>query len=352
MAPWTVEFGCDVRPVRLDWLWRGYLARGKLALLEGDPEMGKSLLTIDLMARLSRGGPLPDETALPRPGVSVLLSAEDDLGDTVLPRAEAAGADLLRLLLPRFAGRLPRFPDDLPALEGLVRDSGAELLVIDPLMAFLPPKVATGIDQCVRQALTPLAELAGRTRCAVLAVRHLTKKPGDRAILRGQGSMGIVAAARTALFAAPHPDDAGLRVLTVAKSNVGVRPPALGYRIREANGLPVIEWTGPVGLTADGLCEKRKRPAELGARERVADWLKRELAAGPRPAGAIYAAAAAAGIPERTLWRAKKEIPVKSHRAYDAKANRCEWYWYDPDAPWPKKAPFSKPFELPPLGEM
>jgi hypothetical protein len=260
---------------------------------------------------------------------------------------------------------VPRFPDDIPALEELVRDRGADLVVIDPLMAFLPPNVAANLDQCVRQALTPLAGVAARTGCAVLLVRHLTKRGRDRAVHRGQGSMGIVAAVRTVLFVAPHPDESGpdvgvrnlgpeaalpLRVLAVAKSNVGRRPPALGYRVVEsASGRPVVEWTGPADLTADEVCRGKKSAVELRTRDRAIDWLKRELAGGPRKAADLYAAAAAAGIPERTLERAKAALPARSHRAFDHKADRGEWYWYDPDAPWPKNAPFKKPFELPPL---
>lgn len=349
MRPWTDELCSDVRPTALDWLWPRYLARGKLSILDGDPEMGKSLVTLDLIARLSRGGPLPDGSPLPRPCTSVLLSAEDDAGDTIRPRAEAAGADLSRLVLPNFGGRVPRFPDDLPALEELVRDRAADLVVIDPLMAFLPPGVAANLDQCVRLALTPLGGLAARTGCAVKFVRHLAKAGRDRAVYRGQGSMGIMATVRTALFAAAHPTDPDGRVLAVAKSNVGRRPPALGYRIVEsASGQPVVEWTGPVDLTADGLC-KRQPAVGVKARDRATDWLRRELSGGPRKAADLYAAAAEAGIPERTLNRAKKELPADSHRTYDKKEKRGEWYWYDPDAPWPADAPFKKPFELPPL---
>src|SRR5438067_12812317 len=139
MSPWKAELCCDVSPTVLDWLWPRYLARGKLAILDGDPETGKSLLAIALVARLSRGGALPDGALLSRACTSVLLSAEDDAADTIRPRAEAAGVDLARLVVPDFGGRVPRFPDDLPALEELVRDRGAELVVIDPLMAFLPP---------------------------------------------------------------------------------------------------------------------------------------------------------------------------------------------------------------------
>src|SRR3954467_2613191 len=79
------------------WLWEPYLARGKLALLDGDPGVGKSLLTIDLAARLSRGLQLPNGAPSGRPHVTLLLSGEDG-PDTIRPRAEAAGADLDRLV--------------------------------------------------------------------------------------------------------------------------------------------------------------------------------------------------------------------------------------------------------------
>jgi hypothetical protein len=85
------------------------------------------------------------------------------------------------------------------------------------------------------------------------------------------------------------------------------------------------------------------------ARERACVWLKRELAGGPRPTADVYAAATAADIPERTLERTKAELRVGSHRTWDHARNRGKWYWYDPDAPWPKAAPFKKPTELPPL---
>lgn len=342
MPPWTAELCCDVRPSRLDWLWPGYLARGKLAVLDGDPAMGKSLLTLDLIARLTRGGQMPDGAPVPRPGTAVLLSAEDDPADTIRPRAEAAGADLSRLVVPTFGDRVPRFPEDLAALEELVRDRSAELVVIDPLMAFLPPGVAANLDQCVRQALTPLGKLAARTGCGILFVRHLTKVPREEVIRRGQGSMGIVASVRTALYAMPHPADPDRRVLTVTKTNVGRTPVPLGYDLVESAGQPVVRWAGPADLTAEA-------PAGgLRARDRAIDWLKKELAGGPRKAADLYAAAAAAGIPERTLDRAKKELPAGSHRTWDRKQQRGEWYWYDPDARWPKDAPFEKPYEAPP----
>jgi hypothetical protein len=349
MSAWSTRLCSDVRPSSVEWLWRGYVPKGKLSILDGDPEVGKSLVTLDLAARLSRGGPLPDGQTLSRPYVSLLLNGEDGSEDTVRPRAEAAGADLDRLVLAgALNGRVPRFPEDMPVLEDLVVGLGVELVVIDPLMSFLPPGVAANLDQCVRQALTPLADLADRTRCGILLVRHLTKGGSDRAVYRGQGSVGIVAACRTGLLATARRDDPEGRVLSVSKSNAGRRPASLGYRVRgTAEDRPVVEWTGPVQLSADEAC--RAQPVGLRMRERATDWLRLHLSAGPRPAADLLAAAAAACIPERTLERAKKELPVRSHQHYIRATDQRVWYWYDPAAPWPKDAPFKKPFELEPL---
>ena len=172
--------------------------------------------------------------------------------------------------------------------------------------------------------------------------------------------MGTIGAVRTALFVAsaqvqvadslresnaPLPDC----ILALSKTNLGRTPPSLGYRVIESpSRLPMIEWLGPVDRTADGLCAG-KPPAGLKMRDRAVDWLRRELADGPRKAADVYAAAAEAGIPERTLERAKHELRARSHRTWDEAEERGEWHWYDPDAPWPADAPFEKPYELPPL---
>ena len=37
----------DVQPERVRWLWPGRIARGKLTILDGDPGLGKSAVTLD-----------------------------------------------------------------------------------------------------------------------------------------------------------------------------------------------------------------------------------------------------------------------------------------------------------------
>src|SRR5438270_8546702 len=85
------------RQEELIWLWPRRIAAGKLTLIDGDPEQGKSLLTLDLAARVSSGKPFPDGQPAGEPAGVLLIGAEDGLTDTVLPRLSAAGADLTRV---------------------------------------------------------------------------------------------------------------------------------------------------------------------------------------------------------------------------------------------------------------
>lgn len=210
----------DVAAERVQWLWDGWIARGKLAVIDGDPGKGKSTLTTDLAARISTGTPLPGGTRTV-PAAVVLLSAEDGVGDTIRPRLEAAGADTTRVFVfdsvldAEGTPRPPSIPGDIPYVEALVTEKGAVLVVIDPLMAFLGAGVDAHRDQDVRRALHSLAAVAERTGAAIVIVRHLNKSGGPQAIYRGGGSIGIIGAARSGLLVASDPDDDTRRIVAV-----------------------------------------------------------------------------------------------------------------------------------------
>jgi len=86
----------ETQPVH--WLWHKHLPLGKITLLDGDPGMGKSLLALDLAARVSSGLPMPDGTPGQQGGV-ILIAPEDGAADTLNPRLQAAGGDPSRVLL-------------------------------------------------------------------------------------------------------------------------------------------------------------------------------------------------------------------------------------------------------------
>lgn len=346
-----VEPLSQVRSERLNWLWDKYLPRGKLSLLDGDPGIGKSLLTLDLAARLTRGDALPGGAPSGRPHTVLMLAAEDAAADTTRPRAEAAGADLERLIV--LAGpslRSLQFPRSLPKLAEAIERHRPDLLIIDPIVAFLSPRIGANADQSIRRVLSRLARIGEAADCAILMVRHLRKAGSANALYRGSGSIGFIASARTAFLAARHPDHPDRAVLAVTKSNLADPPPSLGYRlIPDSNGVPVVEWLEPLDVSANAL---GVIPTEtLRPREKAIEWLRRELANGPRKASDVMALAASGAIPERTLLRAKDELGVRSKQVHFEKGGH-EWYWYDPAAPWPKDAPFRKPYELPPLPDL
>lgn len=234
-----------VKAERVAWQWLGRLPLGKLVVLDGDPSLGKSTLTLDWTARITTGTPWPDKSGRPEVGNVVLLSAEDGIADTIRPRLEAHGADLARVVVfdsvPTVSDdgkpgppRPPSIPADLERLERLERIIVAEnatFVVVDVLAAFLSGKVDSHRDQDVRGVLMPLAKMAERTGATIIVLRHLSKTGGTNPLYRGGGSIGIIGAARAGMLVGVDPEDEQRRIIAMTKSNLGQIPDALAYRI-------------------------------------------------------------------------------------------------------------------------
>lgn len=273
-----------VRERPLTWLWPGYLPTGKLVMVEGDPGDGKSVMTVDLAARLSTGARLPDGEYAEATDV-VMISAEDDPEDTIRPRLRVAGANLSRIHMVT-AGSVPDAPFDLrrdmPALELLLKETGAGLTVIDPLMAFMPSDLDAYRDAEVRRALHPITRLAMRTGCTFLVVRHLNKTRG-KAITAGGGSVAFLGAARVGYLIAPHPEDREKRVLAAIKANIAAKPLSLAYQIitcPTGEDLPVVQWDSqPLDVTAQQLLDGDHDNNEQDMRDEARDWLIEYLSA-------------------------------------------------------------------------
>jgi len=119
-------------------------------------------------------------------------------------------------------------------------------VVIDPLTAVLGRNIDSSRDQDVREeVLTPLAQVAERLGCAILIIRHLSKRSSSNILYRGAGSIGIIAAARMGLLVTPDPDDEQKRVFATIKNNLSKPAPNLTYQIVEnERGIPYIKWLG------------------------------------------------------------------------------------------------------------
>lgn len=69
----------------IDWIWDKWLARGKIHLIAGVPEAGKTTGGLSLCATVSSGGRWPDGTKA-APGNVLIWSGEDGLAETIKPR--------------------------------------------------------------------------------------------------------------------------------------------------------------------------------------------------------------------------------------------------------------------------
>lgn len=307
-----------IRERQIEWLWPGYLPAGKLTIVEGDPGDGKSVMTCDLAARFSTGSKLPDGVKSPSgPTDVVMISAEDDPEDTIRPRLRVAGADLRRVHMV-IEGSIPGHPFDLgrdmPALESFVTENHVGLVVIDPLMAFMPQSVDAYKDHEVRRALHPLTRMAMRTGCALLVVRHLTKGR-TKAITAGGGSIAFIGAARVGFLVGPHPDDDSKRALSCVKINVGEKPATLGYKVLSdpnEKHIPRVKWDDePLAITAQEILDGDSDAADgKDAREEAKEFLHELLCANHSgiPWQEIVKAGRREGHTEITLRRIRKSV--------------------------------------------
>jgi RecA-family ATPase len=325
----------SVKPEEVSWLWASWLARGKLALVDGDPGLGKSAMTLDLAARVSSGKTFPDGAECEPAGV-VLLSAEDGLADTIRPRLDAAGADTSRILalatVPDEDGhdRLLSIPEDLALIEKGIRRVGARLVVVDPLMAFLSGDTNSHRDQDVRRALAPLSGLAEKTGAAVLVVRHLNKAAANNPLYRGGGSIGIIGAARMAFVVGKDPQDENRRVLASTKNNLALPPQSLMFGLEEAeSGSVRVNWLGQSEVSAKDILATPQDQEHADARSEAVEFLNDVLACGPLPAKQVVEEADDAGIAEKTLRRAKKILDVMVYRENATGEHRGSgrWMW-------------------------
>ena len=340
----TVTYLNTIVPEAVEWYWRGRLAKAKLSCFDGMPGLGKTTVSLDLIARFTRGDCLPGETRpVPKTRVGI-LSDEDGVADTTVPRLELAGADLGMICQLTGTGPLGSkrslvLPDDLPTIAQIIRQENLGYLHIDPLAAHAGKGVNLYIDQDVRtQIMGPLAHLAAESGTTIVLVRHPTKAQFGPAMLRGGGSVGIIGAARFGLLFGHHPHDENTRVIASTKCNIGPMPDSLLYKLNGVQGSEHARvWWDPLPseLSADDLLPTPAQPStkKVGAAE---EWLGEYLELGPQPANDVIAAGDLAGHSERTLRRAKIALQIASKRIGGADGI---FYWclpgQDPKAePW------------------
>jgi AAA domain len=324
----------------VSWLWDYRLPSGKPALFDGDPGLGKSLVALDLCARLSTARPFPDGSPSPGPANSLVLSAEDGLADTVRKRLKALGADMDRVFVlePDDTEGLLRLPSRLDFLKGALAQTDARLLVFDPFTSFLDPGVNVASETSVRRVVEPLARVTEAHQCHPLLLRHLNKSGGRNPLYRGLHSIGLGAACRSTFLFAPDPGEPSHMVMAHVKNNLGPLQPSLVYTLPTDPAAPLtVTWVGTTPLRARQLLAGPAREPAGPPRDHARTFLAALLKAGPRTSREVWQEARAEGLSERTLRRAKGDLEVRSQRV--SREGTPVTYWLLPGQKLPDADP-------------
>ncbi|HZA24308.1 MAG TPA: AAA family ATPase [Dehalococcoidia bacterium] len=311
-------------------LWPKRIFLGKLAVLAGDPGLGKSYASLDIAARVSLGGPWPDGSGRAPRGNVLLLSAEDGLADTIKPRLELLGADMSRIYSLGLTVKKGTedislsLQEHLPQIEKFIVEKEIILLVVDPLLAFTG-KADTHKTAEVRGLLSPIAAMAGRARCAILSVMHPNKNSSEtNLIYRISASLDFAAAARSVMVVAKHPDNPDQRVMATVKCNLSAHPEPMAFGFTHDG---CFAWRGVTELDMSRLMASADRE-DSSALDEAKQFLQEVLADGEMPARDVLGEARECSIHEKTLRRAVKDLGIDVVRVGEqGKKGGGRWVW-------------------------
>ena len=304
----------EVQSQEIEWLWYPFIPYGKLTIIQGDPGDGKTTMVLNLAAKLSKGEALDENMKVTEPVNVIYQTAEDGLADTVKPRLELAGADCERIIVIDESDKSLSMVDE--RLEQAIVRTGARLLILDPIQAYLGGGMDMNRANEARDMTKKLGALAEKTKCAIILIGHMNKASGNKAAYRGMGSIDFFAVARSVLLVGRVEGESNTRAVVQIKNNLA----AFGHPKAFALSEDGFKWLGDYEITVDevlgGITPKANKMEQ-------AKQMLRELAETQSAvlSNEIFDRANELGISKRTLENAKKELGVQTRKINNA------WNW-------------------------
>ena len=316
----------DVVSKEVEWLWYPYIPYGKITIVEGDPGEGKTTLVLKLAAALSMGLPLPcDDYKEYEPIHIIYQTAEDGIEDTIKPRLEKAGADCSMIRVIDETDKELSMTDD--RLEQAIIETGARLIILDPIQAYIGATVDMHRANEIRPVLKHLGIIAEKHNCAIILIGHMNKASGSKSTYRGLGSIDIQATARSVLLVARLRDKPNIRIMAHDKSSLAPAGDAIGFEMTEDNGMVCI---GPYDITIDELLSgnegRGKKKLDIAE-----NFIKEYFGSNKViPSNEIMMEAAKRSIKRNTLLSAKKKLGITSDKE-KAEDGTIYWTWIMPE---------------------
>ena len=327
------------------------LPPGQLTLLIGEPGCGKSLVALDLAARLSRGYPLPpfdhrsttaSTPSLTHPSspLSTIFYSFEDSPATIAGRLLAAGADCALFhpiqqdlspipisVYPEIAELELHTPTPHPLIAKLqrlcARSPKPGLFIIDPLPAIL----GTGDSYhaaTLRARLSPLLDFALNHNLSILGITHLSKPTAQNKnpLHRIIGSLAYSALARAIYHITPDLRDPHTRLVIPLKHNLAPTDTAFAFTIEShpvhltpgqspeaassISPAPILRWhSHAIPNTPAEVASDESQAFEHSQLDFALNFLRTTLTPGPILSANLLRQSRQLGISNRTLARAK-----------------------------------------------
>ena len=311
-----------VAETKTEWLWYPYIPFGKVTIIQGDPGEGKTTLALNIAAALTRGKVVTGEAPTAEYGREffpmpvIFQTAEDDLSGTIKPRLIAADAD---------CGYISGVDESVCPLtvmdERLVevmKLTSAQLVILDPIQAYLGADVDMHRANEVRPVMSYLSNLAEQSGAAIVLIGHLNKNMGVKAAYRGLGSIDITAAARSVLLVTRDKKDPDRRIVIQTKNSLAKEGKPVAFRLGENNS---FTYEGECEANADDILMGIASPPSVNLTELAKKFLMSELGSGEMKAVQVLTDKAKnIGLNYDILAKCKNSLNIK--------AQKIDKYWF------------------------
>ena len=309
-----------VETKEIEWLWKPFIAFGKVTMIQGDTGVGKTSLMVKIVADCTNGLKPPtqfhgrlQEQEKGEPLTTFYVTTENGIEDTLIPMFDLYGGDREHLYYQdEDEGHFVLNGEEIRAV---VRQFGAKLIVIDPWQEFLDDISSTSNEK-VRAMIRNVQRVAEETGAAVVLCGNFSKARAGSDLNKGLGGAELTNTLRSLLTVREDPyENSHIRILKTTKmSFIGKEMSPVGLKQEEDYTVSYIQWLEYKEEQEERLTREKKNKINSETRKSrmdvACDFLLEALDDGPVNSKVLIEKAKLKGIAPATLNRAKIRVGV------------------------------------------
>lgn len=243
ISDFHLDKAADVVIKEPEWLVPGYIPKYGITTIAGEGGVGKTSLWCSIVASITTGNPsflLGGDTPFKgKPENVVVFSAEDSWNYVLKQRLMNNGADMDRIF---FMGpedeRFTELNFNGELLKGIIATNTPNLVVFDPVQAFVPENLRMGDRNAMRKCFSPLIGFGETHKTTSIVIAHANKQSGVWGRKRIADSSDIWDASRSVLMTGTVPNSEGVRYISHEKSNWGKLQDSVLFELND--GVPIF----------------------------------------------------------------------------------------------------------------